>query len=235
MLKMRPVPQHKWQRCGDVLGHTVGGFWGSGLCIRPLWALTQLMCNRERRLQPIVLHNGAAPLGVAGGAHIGHPQRVARGRPTQVLGWEDGAKGASWGTLTPIGAPRTQRAPQGRLDTLVVIMGSYPAPNSLGWVWGILPPPKGQWAPRDPTRHPNSLRWVLEILPAPQIPQEPQELHLHPKIPGGPFTQLLGMGFGGDPTSTQIPMGIPKTQPAPNCLDGCRRDPTQCPTHGDGI
>lgn len=97
--------------------------------------------------------------------------------------------------------------------------GSYPA---SGWVWGFLLPPRGQWAPGDPTQHPNSLRWVLEMLPAPKIPQEPQGLSLHPKIPAGSHTQLLGMGFGG-------------TQPAPSCLGVCIRDPTQHPSLWDGI
>lgn len=69
-------------------------------CPVPPPVLTELVGGREGGLQPVVLHDGAAALGVAGGAHVGHAQGVARGRPTQVLG---GVHRAEEGRL---GAPR---------------------------------------------------------------------------------------------------------------------------------
>lgn len=48
------------------------------------------MGGRERRGQTVVLDDGAAPLRVAHGAHVRHPQGVAGGGSTQVLGTREG-------------------------------------------------------------------------------------------------------------------------------------------------
>lgn len=48
------------------------------------------MGGGESRRQPVVLDDGAAALGVAHGAHVRHPQRVAGGGTAQVLRGTEG-------------------------------------------------------------------------------------------------------------------------------------------------
>lgn len=52
--------------------------------------LTELVRGRESRRQAVVLDDGAAPLGVAHGAHVRHPQRVAGRSAAQVLETREG-------------------------------------------------------------------------------------------------------------------------------------------------
>lgn len=47
--------------------------------------LTKLVCSREGSLQPVVLDNRAASLGIAHRPHIGHTQRVTAVLSADVL------------------------------------------------------------------------------------------------------------------------------------------------------
>lgn len=94
--------------------------------LTPGWStrLTQFVSSSEGRLQPVVLHDSAAPSRVAHSAHVGHAQGVAGGDPAQVL-WSGGgrrmrtpgAEPARWdgagGALGLLGAGR-QRGPAPR-------------------------------------------------------------------------------------------------------------------------
>lgn len=61
--------------------------------LTPGWStrLTQFVSSSEGRLQPVVLHDSAAPSRVAHSAHVGHAQGVAGGDPAQVL-WSGGGR-----------------------------------------------------------------------------------------------------------------------------------------------
>lgn len=173
------------------------------MCVPPPSpVLTELVGGREGGLQPVVLHDGAAALGVAGGAHVGHAQGVARGRPTQVLG--GGGTGLGGGVLE-------HPAPHQHPDT----HGCPADPACTLRSWGH---PHSWRGPRDPQKPKVSgmrFRGPASTQIPKKHPRDPTSTQKPWWAPKGsyPAPKLSGMGFG-NPATTQNPTDTPGTQPA---------------------